>query len=178
MPLEEWEIKELPYDPRKRPDSSLALPDLSEAVIGWRAWRVDVQLPRYGLPPKLYSASFDYYWTPRRAAKAECDYGGGCEGDELPGETCACGFYSAKSLKHLLSMGYAYYDAEYDGKVCVVGKVACWGKVIEGGQGWRSSYAYPVALYVPFETAHLAKPLQEAYGAKTTLLNWMNGELG
>lgn len=171
MTLSEIELRELPYDPRKRPDPKLALPDLKDAVIGWRSWSVSLEAPRYGLPPKLDSVSSGYYWTPRRAALAECQYA--CEGVELPGERCSCGFYSAKSLRHLLSMGYHSYDAE-NGRVCVVGKVACWGKVIEGSQGWRSSKAYPVALYVPFEASHLAKPLAKAYGTKVSLMNFLD----
>ena len=175
MALSRHEIRELPYDPRKRPDPNLALPDLKDAVIGWRAWQVKLELPRYGLSPRLESVSSTYYWTPRRASLAECE-GGGCKGDELPGESCTCGFYSAKSLKHLLQMGYHRYDLE-GGYVCVVGKLACWGKVIEGSQGWRSSHAYPVQLYVPFEAAHLAKPIQEAYGSKVSLMNFMDRQV-
>lgn len=171
--LSDTELRDLPFDPRKRPDPKLVLPDLKDAVIGWRVWRVKLEAPRYGLPPKLCSATFpDYYWTPRRAAIADCEYKD-CQGDNLPGESCSCGFYSAKSLKHLLGMGYHIYDAE-SGTVCVIGKVACWGKVIEGSQGWRSAKAYPVALFVPFEASHLAQPLAKAYGAKVSLMNFLD----
>jgi hypothetical protein len=46
--------------------------------------------------------------------------------------------------------------------------------VIEGSQGWRAEYAYPTALYVPFETFSVAKPLQEAYGVPVKLLNLLD----
>jgi hypothetical protein len=165
--------EDLPYDPRRTPDPALRVPDLADAVEGWRAWQVARDLPRYGTPPKLYSATYaGYYWTPRRAAHAECRYG--CEKLEIPGESCTCGFYSAKTLEHLMEMGYPSYDADGDGdRVCVIGQIACWGKVIEGTQGWRSSKAYPIKLFVPFEVAHLAKPLQAAYGCKVGLKNFI-----
>lgn len=162
---------ELPYDPRKTPDPHLRVPDLTEAKEGWRAWNVDRELPAFGVAPKLYSATWgNYYWTPRRAALASCQYG--CEKKEIPGESCSCGFYSAKDLEHLMRMGYPRYDLEAP-QVCVIGQIACWGKVIEGSQGWRSSKAYPIQLWVPFEAAHLAKPLREAYGCKVGLKNFI-----
>ena len=161
----------LPFDPRKTPDAKLHVPDLNEAVEGWRAWNIDRELPKFGVPPKLRSATFGgYYWTPKRAALAECEYG--CEKIEIPGETCGCGFYSAKTLEHLMSMGYPTYDTEGD-SICVIGQIACWGKVIEGSQGWRSSKAYPIRLWVPYEAAHLAKPLRESYGCKVGLKNFI-----
>ncbi len=167
-------LEGLPFDPRKVSDPELVLPDLTEAVEGWRTWSVKRDVPRFGLAPKLRSATNDYYWTPGRAAKAECNAGwsgqGPCVGDELPGENCSCGFYSAKSARHLLSMGYHH---EYRGsdEVSVIGKVACWGKVIEGTQGWRSTYAYPVQLYVPFHADQLAQPLRDGYGCKVAVLD-------
>ena len=166
-------LKELPFDPRKLPDPELELPDLDEAELGWRAWSVAYDLPRFGLPPKLYSATFKgYYWAPGRAAQAECKKG--CLPDNLPGRSCNCGFYAAKSAKHLLALGYASRCHNIQGgKVGVIGEVAIWGKLIEGGQGWRSQYAYPTKLYIPFEASHLATPLAEAYGVDVALMNFI-----
>jgi hypothetical protein len=31
----------------------------------------------------------------------------------------------------------------------VVGRVTLWGRVVEAEAGWRASYGYPYALYVP-----------------------------
>ena len=86
-----------------------------------------------------------YTWYPMQAAEAECGK------DHTPGDArCGCGFYSAKSLKHLIHLGYhSYGDYDQDRYTKVVGQVACWGQVTEGTQGWRSQYAYPVMLFVP-----------------------------
>jgi hypothetical protein len=160
-----------PFDPTKTPDPEFQAPDIVGHVEGWRAWSVGTKLPPFGVPPKLYSVTHAaYYWTPRRAAQAECIC---CENSAsgVPGEHCTCGFYSAKTLEHLLSMGYHFYDADEMDRFQIVGKVANWGKVVEGTQGWRSQFSYPVALYVPFEAWKLAKALEASYGVPAKLLN-------
>jgi hypothetical protein len=144
-------------------------------VEGWRAWIVSRNLPRYGVPMKLKSVTHgaavnDGYWPPRKENVAFCDR---C-GEDVPGEQCSCGFYSAKTLDHLMSMGYhTYRDTDDDHYFKVIGQVANWGKVIEGTQGWRSQYSYPVRLFVPFEAARHARLLKEAYGCKVRLLNFL-----
>ena len=176
----------LPFDPKKLPDQGFEAPDLVEPTAGWRAWSVSEELPAYGVPPKLYSVSWGYYWAPRKKAEAECAKPYPCSepkivkdrrtGEEhehvigVPGEHCSCGFYSAKTFEHLQSMGYHAYS-EGTGRFTVVGKLANWGKVIEGSQGWRAQYAYPVMLYVPLEASHLALPLKEGYGVSVRLRN-------
>jgi hypothetical protein len=168
-----------PFDPRKLPDKEFVAPDVMEPTKGWRAWAIDGELPEFGLPPKLHSVSWGYYWTPRKRSQAECSRG--CDkpvkrrdlttGEEIevtvgiPGEHCSCGFYSAKTFAHLQGMGYHQYYPD-SGHFTVVGEVANWGKVIEGTQGWRAQYAYPFKLYVPIEAAHLAAALREAYAPK------------
>src|ERR1035437_1778158 len=89
------------FDIRKTADPNLQVPDLTEAREGWRMWTVSTKIPRYGVSPKLFSAtSADYYWTPRRASVAECQYHCG----QTPGENCSCGFYSAKTLEQLWTL--------------------------------------------------------------------------
>lgn len=169
------------FDPRKLPSpKGLMVPTLDDAVEGWRAWRVARELPRFGNAPKLYSINAGghygqdgYYWTPRRAARAECAYD--CEKLEVPGESCSCGFYSAKTCEQLLEgLGYASFnpDGDHD-EVRVIGQVANWGKVIEGSQGWRASKSYPIQLWVPYSASHLAQPLKDAYGCKVGLKNFV-----
>lgn len=150
-------------------DDSFTAPDEMGCVEGWRAWRVGRELPDFGLPPKLHSVTYDYYWTPRQKARAECQT---C-GPDVPGEGCSCGFYSAKTLDHLRQMGYHTYGDE-GGQVCVVGRLACWGKVVEGTQGWRTEYAYPAVLYLPFEVWRLGSRLAKAYGVPIKLLNLLD----
>lgn len=149
-------------------------PDLIGTVEGWRAWGVPVKLPRYGTSVKLYSVTYrEYFWKPRQTMEAKCQ-GNPLEcikGGRVPGESCSCGFYSAKTLHHLMSMNYHLYDAEEKGYFHVVGQVANWGKVIEGTQGWRAQKSYPVKLFLPFEASHLAKPLADSYGVPVSLKN-------
>jgi len=49
--------------------------------------------------------------------------------------------------------------------------VANWGKVVEGSQGWRSEYTYPLKLWLPFEAWYLAEALGNAYGVPVALKN-------
>jgi hypothetical protein len=150
-------------------DSEFRAPDLAGTEEGWRAWKVNVEPPPFGTCPKLFSATrSSFFWAPRQKARAECKR---CK--EIPGQSCSCGFYSAKTLTHLREMGYQRYQV--GAPVCtVVGRLACWGKVIEGTQGWRSEFAYPVRLYVPFEAWKLGSPLAEGYGVPVRLLNLLD----
>lgn len=150
-------------------DEKFKAPDLIGTVEGWRAWRLSLEVPPFGNCPKLYSASFGYYWAPRQRARAECHI----DTTHVPGETCSCGFYAAKTLGHLRTMGYHSY-VEGSGHITCVGRLAMWGKVIEGTQGWRGEYAYPVTLYLPFEGWRLGKPLREGYGVPVRLLNLLD----
>jgi hypothetical protein len=155
------------FDPSKTADQSFQVPDLIGTVEGWRSWLVSSKLPPFGAAPKLFSYNHNYFWEPRQVNVATCTK----PGCEVPGENCGCGFYSAKSLVHLMSMVYPEYDEESSGMFSVVGQVANWGKVIEGSQGWRSSKSYPVRLLVPYEALKLAIPLSEAYGVPVRPVN-------
>jgi len=166
------------WEPKASPEWALGLtnhdfqaPDLVGVCEGWRAWNVERELPPFGMPPKLYSATYGYFWTPRKRARAECQK----DSSHVPGEACTCGFYAAKDLGHLRQMGYSAY-MENGPQVTIVGQLAMWGKVIEGTQGWRSEYAYPVKLFVPFEAWRLAKPVARAYGVPVELLNLLDPE--
>ena len=172
-----------PFDPEKLPDPNFRVPDYFEVREGWRAWMVSGDLPRYGVPPKLHSVSWGYYWAPRRRAEAVGSKPYPCSkprkvkdrsGEEIevtigvPGEDCTCGFYSAKTFTHLMSMGYNAYDSRSN-SFTIVGMVGLSGKIREGSQGWRSQYAYPMVLFCPLEAQHLADPIEEAYGVPVRL---------
>jgi hypothetical protein len=170
-------MSSLPFDPKKLPEKDFRVPDIMGCVSGWRAWGVAKDPPDFGTPPKLRSVTYGaYYWAPKRIAEAHCERCGEADGPGVPGESCSCGFYSAKTLEHLLSMSYHMYDADSSGCFHVVGQVANWGKVIEGTQGWRSQFSYPVKLYVPFEAWRLTKPLTKAYGIPCALKNTLRRE--
>lgn len=152
-------------------DDEFRAPDVIGTVEGWRAWTVDINPPPFGNCPKLHSATYAYFWAPRIKARAKCE--AGCA--DVPGEDCTCGFYAAKTLDHLRQMGYSKY-VENTETVTVVGELRMWGKVIEGTQGWRSEFAYPRRLFVPFEAWRLGKPLREGYGVPVSLLNLLDPE--
>jgi hypothetical protein len=162
--LPEWlDLKAIP-DPRFQPPGI----DVEHGVKeGWRAWGLP-KSTEPGAVPRLYSVTYgDYFWAPRRGMKAESS----CGQDDCPSAGCSCGFYSAKTFDHLQSMGYHRYDADAGNYFHVVGKVACWGRVVECTTGWRSEWCYPVALFVPFEAWRFAKPLRDAYGVPVQLKN-------
>lgn len=94
-------------------------------------------------------------------------------GDVPPGQTCGCGLYAAKTLYHLLTLGYSSYDGD-TGTFSVIGPVALWGKVIEGSLGWRAQKGYPQKLYIPFEAWEIGEPLSERYGVPFELMNWLD----
>jgi hypothetical protein len=157
-------------------DAGFTAPDVIGTVEGWRAWRVNLEPPRFGTVPKLLSATYNYWWTPRVKARAECAK---CTDPDpksdrhVPGTHCTCGFYSAKSLTHLRSMGYHSYS-QGSQHTSVVGQLANWGRVIEGSQGWRAEFAYPAVMFIPFEAWRLRKPLMRAYGVPVKLLNLLD----
>jgi hypothetical protein len=162
------------FDPRDLPDPDFTVPDSVEPEVGWRTWATPIALPKFGVPPKLYSASQDYYWVPRQEGVATCIE---CKND-VPGEHCGCGFYAARDLEHLTQLGYERHGMfpalsrmgfQPEQVVRVVGEVLLWGKVIPAAQGWRSSKAYPKTVYVEWEHRHLAGPLAESYGCDVLL---------
>jgi hypothetical protein len=129
-------------------------PDELGTVTGWRAWRVN-RHPEPDGQVLLHSVSMGYFW--------------------VPFDNCTCGFYCARTLQHLRTMGYHTYNSAIDGDVTIVGRVANWGKVIPGTQGWRAEYGYPERLYVPFEVARsIARPLADTYGVPVELLNLLD----
>jgi hypothetical protein len=121
--------------------------EISEGVVGWRAWTVR-ETPE-GL--RLGSVLHDLVWTPGEPAVAAC------RRDEdpftlpigphpVPAGTCNCGFHAAHDPADVLSY---LRGRDEPGTVCrVLGKVALWGHVIEAEAGWRAAMSYPVRLYV------------------------------
>jgi hypothetical protein len=155
-----------------REKRAFSVPDLIQAVEGWRAWAVSSTPPRYGGVPVLRSVSYaEHFWPPRSPMQAVCNRRKHNDAEVIPVEGCSCGFYSAKTLNHLLKMRYHRYDADASGFFHVVGQVANWGKVIEGTQGWRAAISYPVKLLVPFEAWRLVEALEDAYGVPVELSN-------
>lgn len=101
---------------------------------------------------------------PRAALKAICERAQ----HSPPVRGCSCGIYSARTLDHLQSMGYADFGDE---ETVIVGEVALWGTLIAATQGWRAEFAYPRRLLVPFERWRYVEPLRNLYGIPISLAN-------
>lgn len=116
----------------------MAAPDVAEAVVGWRAWRV----ARAGGGLRLLSTLFDDVWEPEEALEAACRHG-----HRAPEAACACGIYGARDVTE----AYRHLVGRDDPGVVhrVIGEVALWGRVIEHERGWRASLAYPARIWVP-----------------------------
>jgi len=65
-----------------------SMPDYAEALIGWRAWRID------GPTGLMMSATGECLWSPREAMEATCRYNKPVQGqryhDGVPGFDCTC----------------------------------------------------------------------------------------
>jgi hypothetical protein len=151
-------------------------PDVIGTMLGWRAWKVPLKPDHLGQVILKSVTHGDTIWTPRQVMGAVCNKAAAKKEGHIPGETCSCGLYAAKTLPHLQSMGYHRYDPERAGCWRVAGEVELWGKVIEGTQGWRAEFGYPKVLYVPFEANHLADALSRTYGVPVKFKNLLGGD--
>lgn len=124
----------------------MTIREISEVVVGWRAWTVR-ETP-VGL--RLGSVLHDVIWTPRAPAVAAC------RRDEdlfalpigphpVPAARCNCGFHASRASADVLSY---LRGRDEPATVCrVLGEAALWGHVIEAEAGWRASMSYPARLY-------------------------------
>lgn len=110
-------------------------PDLLEAVIGWRVWRIDAR-------HRLRSALRDELWEPRRPLVAACEVD-----HAAPDQRCDCGIYAVRRPEH--ARAYLVGRNRPEAVHRVLGRVALWGRVVECEQGWRAQYAYPARIWVP-----------------------------
>jgi len=103
---------------------------------------------------RLRSLFFPLLWEPGRRVEAEClhqpllrpwrrrPHG-------APDERCHCGIYAATALSTAADYLRFRQPAPPEAIQFAVGRVSLWGLVVECERGWRGSYAYPAALYVP-----------------------------
>lgn len=132
----------------KRRDPCRA-PDFAEPIRAWRAWYIVL----HERTLRLRSLYFPLLWEPGSHVEAECRHR--CllrpwrrRPHEAPQKWCDCGIYATTTLSgaadFLRLMLPPAETIQY-----AVGRVSLWGVVIECERGWRASYAYPAALYVP-----------------------------
>ncbi|HZD87938.1 MAG TPA: hypothetical protein VE088_08030 [Gaiellaceae bacterium] len=123
-------------------------PDYAEAFEAWRVWRV----VRHDGDLALASVVKRTVWPAGEPLAAEClkalplfDWLRRRQPHVAPEPRCECGIYAAglDCVRSYLT------DALPDARARVIGRVALWGSVVECERGFRASYAYPLALYVP-----------------------------
>ena len=120
----------LPLDPPRRDRAAveaLSVPDLPHPVVGWRTWRVGRRAQRR---TELVAPLAGVTWPSRHPMVASC----GSARHSPPGDRCACGLYAVAD-PGALEWGISDHE--------VLGVVALWGRIVEGGRGWRASHAYP-----------------------------------
>jgi hypothetical protein len=64
---------------------------------------------------------------------------------------CSCGIYGVATAD--ATRRYLYPTSFMPFGDRVIGRVALWGDVVEGGFGWRASQAYPLELLIPVAVA-------------------------
>jgi hypothetical protein len=125
-------------------------PDFAEPVRAWRVWYVLLQ----GRKLRLRSLFFPLLWEPGRHVEAECLHRRLLKpwrrrAHKAPHERCDCGIYAATAPSTAAGYLRLLQPAPPEAIQYVVGRVSLWGLVVECERGWRGSYAYPAALYVP-----------------------------
>ena len=126
-------------------------PDYVAQVTGWRAWVVE---PR-GPEARLVSVTRPTVWPVGAPLRADCPLTSILRPHPSephgappphPGSTgCQCGIHAARSVA-LAAFYIELPSRAHD--VVAIGRVALWGRVIEGEAGWRASFAYPEHLYL------------------------------
>ncbi len=124
-------IHPLPPDPAPPEAAEVGVqagvPDVPDAVLGWRTWRVGRRAQRR---TELIAPLAGTPWPAGRPLVASC----GSRTHSPPGDTCRCGLYAVADPT-VLEWGPSDHE--------VLGVVALWGQVVEGTRGWRASRGYP-----------------------------------
>lgn len=129
------------------PCDSDRAPDAIEPVQGWRVWDV-VSLDG---AMRLCSLAFWSIWLPGRETEATCRRAlvdAAIPPHDAPAPGCSCGIYATRTARSALDYS-RQMSRRTDTLHRVAGRVALWGTVVEGSEGWRASRGYPVSIYVP-----------------------------
>jgi hypothetical protein len=125
-------------------------PDFAEPVRAWRVWWVLPQERKL----RLRSLFFPLLWEPGRRVEAQCLHRRLLRPSRrrphgAPHECCDCGIYAVTTPSAATDYLRFTQPAPPGAIQYAVGRVSLWGLVVECERGWRASYAYPAALYVP-----------------------------
>lgn len=152
----------------------MTAPDYVEPIVAWRVWHV---VERDGAL-RLRSPLYQTMWPPRRELVAGCRprtefalslLQAGRFGHVPPGGECGCGIYGGLTPRQATRYLLRFFKPRGDVVHRVLGTVALWGTVVQCERGWRSSFGYPVHIYVPvpsrrgwFHLARIRPPLLPA----------------
>jgi hypothetical protein len=139
----------------------------TEAIVGWRAWRVAAT--RGGL--RLRSAVYDDDWKPGVPVAARCRH----DSQAPPALDCSCGIHAARHPRAAARYLVGRDDADVVHRI--IGLVRLTGSVVEHEHGWRAARGLPARLWVPaadtngepapaIEVVHGLEP----YGVRVELL--------
>jgi hypothetical protein len=134
-------------------DLDLAIPDFTEEFVGWRGWTLTEQGRLCAIVHE------EAIWEPGDPLEATCSKG---KRHPVPFMGCSCGFYCTKTYLELCEAGYAMAG--------VWGTVSCWGKSIDSTMGYRTRFAYPREIWLPYTLIRFVEPLAE-YGVPVRLAN-------
>lgn len=128
-----------------------AAPDYVDPTIGWRVWDVVAD----GSELRLASVGFRTIWEPRERETAVCRSSVANRAwlrlgaHDAPHPRCSCGVYAVRDPWHAAAYFARPFMWRWAEVHRVLGTVSLWGRVVEGSQGWRASYAYPAHIVVP-----------------------------
>jgi hypothetical protein len=135
--------------PAPRDEATVGVPDVPDAVLGWRTWRVGRRAQRR---TELIAPLAGTPWPAARPLIASC----ASRSHTPPGDTCRCGLYAVAD-PGILEWGPSDHE--------VLGVVALWGEVVEGPRGWRAARGYPRFLVTgPGIAAEQRAALARRYG--------------
>jgi hypothetical protein len=145
--------------------SDFSAPDGIEPVVGWRMWILEGNRPwsrpQVQTDDSLRSLNGDA-WIPGKRMEAVCDWrsqGRSFNHREGPESKCRCGVYAFPTIDALVPMLHAAFF-----RVCILGEVSLWGKIIVHEQGYRAQYAYPKRLWVDKRVPGRFIKVVSAYG--------------
>lgn len=143
-----------------------AAPDLTEPIVGYRAWHVSSD---GSLRP--WSASAAGAWV-RGVNTAKCLVKPGVAGHVAPMRRCSCGLYALSNLR----------DRRLHADGQVVGAIVAWGDIELHATGFRAEKAMIVALGVPMRCgpAHRERlrRASERYGVPLISMNVLPAAAG
>lgn len=149
-----------------QPDTEPFEINLMEALVGWRAWELDLKkmalrsqniffgddekhLLRPGIPMTAYCGKMDsQYPTGKPSVFDPTGEMPTPAMHEVPAEFCTCGVYAKDTLEEVI-------ETSYSG---VYGQVYGWGRYVRGDKGWRAQYAYPKRFYLTRDFARAMTP--------------------